>query len=98
MRDVYFEDFNSEILKEPRKETVDNQIMFKDYEQFDVDFDSRPCTMPTEDEFEAILEERPDLDEEDLFNNLINREDMKIINNKKKRKTNFPRGHRNETK
>ena len=89
MRDVYFEDFNSEILKEPRKETVDSQIMFKDYEQFDVDFDSRPCPIPTEDEFETILEENPDLDEEDLFNNLINREDIKLINNKNKEKQIF---------
>ena len=38
MRDEYFEDFNSEILKEPRKEVIDEQIMFKDYEQFDVNF------------------------------------------------------------
>ena len=40
MRDEYFEDFNSEILQEPRKEVIDEQIMFKDYEQFDVGFDS----------------------------------------------------------
>ena len=41
-KEDYFEDFRSEILKEPRKEKIDQQIMFKNYEQFDVDFDSRP--------------------------------------------------------
>ena len=90
MRDEYFEDFNSEILKEPRKEVIDEQIMFKDCEQFDVNFDSRPCPIPnTTDEFEEILIENEDLDEEDLFNNLINREEMKLINNKNKEKEIF---------
>ena len=90
IRDEYFEDFHSEILKEPRKEVVDNQIMFKDYEQFDVGFDSRLCKTPNDvDEFEEILEERPDLDEEELFNNLINKHEMILINNKNKEKEIF---------
>ena len=92
MRNEYFEDFNSEILKEPRKEEVDKQIMFKDYEQFDVDFDSRPCERPKDDipdEFEKILEENEDIDEEELFNNLIDIEETKTINNKFKEKEIF---------
>ena len=92
MKNDYFEDFNSEILKEPRKEEVDKQIMFKDYEQFDVDFDSRICKKPKNnipDEFETILEENEELDEEELFNNLLDYEEMKIINNKFKEKEIF---------
>ena len=92
MKDNYFEDFNSEILKEPRKEEVDMQIMFKDYEQFDVDFDSRICKKPKDnipDEFETILEENEELDEEELFNNLLDQEELKIINNKFKEKEIF---------
>ena len=92
MKNDYFEDFNSEILKEPRKEEVDRQIMFKDYEQFDVDFDSRICKKPKNDipdEFEKILEENEELDEEDLFNNLLDSEEIKMINNKFKEKEIF---------
>ena len=92
MKDDYFEDFNSEILKEPRKEEVDMQIMFKDYEQFDVDFDSRICKKPKNnipDEFESILEENEELDEEELFNNLLDQEELKMINNKFKEKEIF---------
>ena len=92
MKDNYFEDFNSEILKEPRKEEVDMQIMFKDYEQFDVDFDSRICKKPKDnipDEFETILEENEELDEEELFNNLLDAEEVKMINNKFKEKEIF---------
>ena len=90
MRNDYFEDFNSEILREPRKEEVDKQIMFKDYEQFDVDFDSRPCQRQKDDEFETILEENDELDEEELFNNLIDKYDeINIINNKNKEKEIF---------
>ena len=92
MKNDYFEDFNSEILKEPRKEEVDKQIMFKDYEQFDVDFDSRICKKTKNnipDEFETILEENEELDEEELFNNLLDYEEMKIINNKFKEKEIF---------
>ena len=92
MRNDYFEDFNSEILKEPRKEEVDRQIMFKDYEQFDVDFDSRICKKPKNnipDEFEKILEENEELDEEELFNDLLDAEEIKIINNKFKEKEIF---------
>ena len=91
MKNDYFEDFNSEILKEPRKE-VDKQIMFKDYEQFDVDFDSRICKKPKNnipDEFETILEENEELDEEELFNNLLDNEEVKMINNKFKEKEIF---------
>ena len=92
MKNDYFEDFSSEILKEPRKEEVDKQIMFKDYEQFDVDFDSRPCKKPNgiTDEFEAILEDNEELDEEELFNTLLDAEDFKLtINNKNKEKEIF---------
>ena len=92
MKDDYFEDFNSEILKEPRKEEVDRQIMFKDYEQFDVNFDSRICKKPKDDipdEFETILGENEELDEEELFNNLLDYEEMKMINNKFKEKEIF---------
>ena len=92
MRDEYFEDFNSEILKEPRKEVIDDQIMFKDYEQFDVGFDSRPCPRPKDDipdEFEEILDEYEGLDEEDLFNNLINKIESKTVNSKFKEKEIF---------
>ena len=92
MKDDYFEDFNSEILKEPRKEEVDMQIMFKDYEQFDVDFDSRICKKPKDnipDEFETILDENEELDEEELFNNLLDQEEVKMINNKFKEKEIF---------
>ena len=92
MKNDYFEDFNSEILKEPRKEEVDRQIMFKDYEQFDVDFDSRICKKPKDnipDEFETILEENEELDEEELFNNLLDNEEVKMINNKFKEKEIF---------
>ena len=82
-KEDYFEDFDSEILKEPRKEEIDHQIMFNDYEQFDVDFDSRPCIMPKDnipDEFEEI-------DEEELFNDLIDK--AEIINTKFKEKEIF---------
>ena len=92
MKNDYFEDFSSEILKEPRKEEVDRQIMFKDYEQFDVDFDSRICKKPKDnipDEFETILEENEELDEEELFNNLLDQEELKMINNKFKEKEIF---------
>ena len=92
MKNDYFEDFNSEILKEPRKEEVDMQIMFKDYEQFDVDFDSRICKKPKDnipDKFETILEENEELDEEELFNNLLDAEEVKMINNKFKEKEIF---------
>ena len=92
MRDKYFEDFNSEILKEPRKEVIDEQIMFKDYEQFDIDFHSRLCPRPKDDipdEFDEILDEYEGLDEEDLFNNLINKIESKTINNKFKEKEIF---------
>ena len=92
MKNDYFEDFNSEILKELRKEEVDRQIMFKDYEQFDVDFDSRICKKPKDDipdEFEKILEENEELDEEEIFNNLLDYEEVKMINNKFKEKEIF---------
>ena len=92
MKNDYFEDFSSEILKEPRKEEVDRQIMFKDYEQFDVDFDSRICKKPKDnipDEFETILDENEELDEEELFNNLLDAEEVKMINNKFKEKEIF---------
>ena len=91
MKDDYFENFSSEILKEPRKEEVDKQIMFKDYEQFDVDFDSRPCKKPKNpDEFEAILEDNEELDEEELFSNLLDQEELGLmINTKNKEKEIF---------
>ena len=82
-KEDYFEDFDSEILKEPRKEEIDHQIMFNDYEQFDVDFDSRPNIPPKDnipDEFEEI-------DEEELFNDLIDK--AEIINTKFKEKEIF---------
>ena len=91
-REDYFEDFNSEILKEPRKEQIDQQVMFKDYEQFDVEFDSRPCPKPKDnipDEFEEILNEYEGIDEEELFNNFINKIDTTLINDKNKEKEIF---------
>ena len=90
-KEDYFEDFNSRILKEPRKEQIDQQIMFKDYEQFDVGFDSRPCKEYEDkpDEFEKILEEYDGIDEEELFNNLINNVDITLINEKNKEKEIF---------
>ena len=85
-KDDYFEDFNSDILREPRKEEIDDQIKFKDYEQFDVDLDSRPFTRPKEDipdEFEEILNNNEGLyDEEELFNNFINKIETKMLNTK----------------
>ena len=73
-KEDYFKDFRSEILKEPRKEQIDQQIMFKDYEQFDVDFDSREWDgyVNEPDEFERTLENEEDIDEEELFNSYIN--------------------------
>ena len=90
-KEDYFEDFNSEILKEPRKEQIDHKIMFKDYEQFDVDFDSRPCKEYKDDvdEFEKILIDNKGIDEEDLFNDFINKAETKLINNKNKEKEIF---------
>ena len=89
LKNEYFENFNSKILREPRKEEVDKQIMFKDYEQFDVDFDSRPCKKPKEnpDEFETILEDNEELDEEELLDNLLDQEELGLMintNNKEK--------------
>ena len=84
-KEDYFEDFDSEILKEPRKEEIDQQVMFNDYEQFDVDFDSRPCVTPT-DEFEEILNQYEGIDEEELFNSLITKietEKLKVNFNEK---------------
>ena len=80
-KEDYFEDFRSEILKEPRKEKIDEQIMFKDYEQFDVDFDSIEWEGFVEkpDEFDEILENEDDIDEEELFNNFI--DNIEIIQN-----------------
>ena len=78
-KEDYFEDFDSEILKEPRKEEIDQQVMFNDYEQFDVDFDSRPCATPT-DEFEEIVNKHDGIDEEELFNNFLNRIETGKIN------------------
>ena len=91
LRNEYFEDFNSKILREPRKEEVDKQIMFKDYEHFDVNFDSRPCKKPNEsDEFESILEDNEELDEEELLNNLLDQEELGLmINTKNKEKEIF---------
>ena len=90
-KEDYFEDFNSEILKEPRKEQIDQEIMFNDYEQFEIDFDSRPCEGYKEnpDEFETILEENEGIDEEELFNNLINKVETTLINEKNKEKEIF---------
>ena len=89
-KEDYFEDFDSEILKEPRKEEIDHQIMFNDYEQFDVDFDSRPCIMPKDnipDEHEEIVNQHEEIDEEELFNDLIDK--AEIINTKFKEKEIF---------
>ena len=90
-KEDYFEDFRSDILKEPRKEQIDQQIMFKDYELFDVGFDSRACKgyKDNPDEFETILEEYEGIDEEELFNNLINNIKTKLINEKNKEKEIF---------
>ena len=91
-KEDYFVDFNSEILKEPRKEQIDQEIMFNDYEQFDVEFDSRPCPRPKDDipdEFETILDEYEGIDEEELFNNLINKIETTTINEKNKEKEIF---------
>ena len=91
-KEDYFEDFNSKILKEPRKEQIDQQIMFKDYEQYETEFDSRECKNPKDDipdEFETILEEYEGIDEEELFNNLINKVETKLINEKNKEKEIF---------
>ena len=83
-KEDYFEDFNSRILKEPRKEQIDHQIMFKDYEVFDVGFDSRVSKeyKDNPDEFEKILEEYEGIDEEKLFNNFINNVEFNLINEK----------------
>ena len=89
-KEDYFEDFDSEILKEPRKEEIDHQIMFNDYEQFDVDFDSRPNIPPKDnipDEFEEIINQNEEIDEEELFNDLIDK--TEIINTKFKEKEIF---------
>ena len=75
MREEYFEDFDSEILREPKKESVDEQIMFKDYEQFD----SRPCVKPEGNlEYEEVIVDADDLDEEEIFDNIINNRDIEI--------------------
>ena len=78
-KEDYFEDFDSEILKEPRKEEIDHQIMFKDYEQFDVDFDSRSNITQENnppDEFEELIDQNEEIDEEELFNSLIDKAEM----------------------
>ena len=87
MRDDYFEDFNSEILREPRKEEIDDKIKFKDYEQFDVEFDSKPYEKPDYNnlnEYETFLknESNPNYTEEELFNDFINNIDVGLINTK----------------
>ena len=95
-KEDYFEDFDSEILKEPRKEEIDHQVMFNDYEQFDVDFDSRPCIIPKDnipDEFEEIINQHEEIDEEELFNKSNRNNEHKI-----QRKRNFSWGYRNKTK
>ena len=68
----YFEPFQSEMFREPRKEKLDEKIMFKDFETFDVDFDCKEWSgfVDKPNEFEEILENE-ELDEEELFNNFI---------------------------
>ena len=58
---------------------LDHQIMFKDYEQFDVDFDSRPNITPEDnppDEFEELIDQNEEIDEEELFNSLIDKAEL----------------------
>ena len=86
-KEDYFEDFDSEILKEPRKEEIDHQIMFNDYEQFDVDFDSKPPKDNIPDEFEEIIDQNEEIDEKEIFNSLIDK--AEIINTKFKEKEIF---------
>ena len=76
----YFEPFQSETFREPRKEKIDEKIMFKDFETFDVDFDCREWAgmVSKPDEFEEILEDE-ELDEEELFNNLL--DNAEVSNN-----------------
>ena len=76
MKDDYFEDFNSSILREPRKEEIDDKIKFKDYEQFDVDFDSREFIKPISENYDEWAEYLKDIqndiyNEEELFNDFI---------------------------
>ena len=67
-QDDYFDSFQSEMFREPRKENLDEKIIFKDYEQFDVDFDCKEWEGNVEEpEFEEVLE--ADVDEEEIFNN-----------------------------
>ena len=76
----YFEPFQSETFREPRKEKLDEKIMFKDFETFDVDFDCREWVgfVDKPDEFEEILEDE-ELDEEELFNNFL--DNAEVSNN-----------------
>ena len=74
--DDYFEPFTSQTFKEPRKEKLDEKILFKDYEQFDVDYDCKentPFNLKTDDEINEVLENEEEIeDEEEYFSNILN--------------------------
>ena len=73
--DDYFEPFRSQSFKEPRKEKLDEKILFKDYEQFDVDYDCKE-NLPSNDneEITDILEDEDEIeDEEEYINNILDK-------------------------
>ena len=88
-KDDYFEPFQSQMLREPRKEKLDEKILFNDYEQFDVGFDCRECESfnGKPDEYEEILENEEEIeDEEEYFNSLLDNIEINGDYNSEKQK------------
>ena len=83
--DDYFEPFTSQILKEPRKEKLDEKVLFKDYEQFDVDYDCKENTpfndkVKDDEEIVEVLEEDEEIeDDEEYINNILS--EIEVNNN-----------------
>ena len=87
--DDYFEPFQSQMLREPRKEKLDEKILFNDFEQFDVDFDCRECESFNikPDEPKEILEDDEEIEnEEEYFNNLLDNIEIDGDYNSEKKK------------
>ena len=61
----YFDDIQSEIFREPRKEKLDEKIMFEDYTKFDVDFDFKVWRGHFDEEDEDILEDEEEKEEDE---------------------------------
>ena len=72
-QEEYFEPFQSEMFREPRKEKLDEKVIFEDYTQFDVDFDCKEWDGNVEEE--EVLEADVD-DEEEIFNNILDNEEL----------------------